>query len=235
MYPYILVSLALALLFAVSCHGAIRKRPSAFYILSILLAVGEVLYFSLGLRATAPQWVNTYIVNIFTRGALPTALFVVVMYVGTLDHRSPMVRKLLSIRGPLSIIACILTLGHNLIYGIRHFVTLFLAPETMKPTTLVAAILSLIMIILMIPLMATSFSRVRNRMSAASWKRLQRLAYLFFGLIYAHVMVLLIPKYSYKYLDIILYTAIFGGYLVLRVSKALKVYQKKKASYLRCA
>lgn len=218
MYPYILVSIALALLFAVSCHGAIRKRPGAFYALAILLVVGEVLYYSL-----------------FTRGTLPTALFMVVMYVGALDHRRPLVRKLLAIRGPLSIMACILTLGHNLMYGIRHFVMLFVAPETMRPTTLVAAILSLLMIVLMIPLMVTSFSRVRSRMSAASWKRLQRLAYLFFGLIYAHVMVLFVPQFSHKYLDIILYTAIFGGYLVLRVSKALKVHEQKKASYLRCA
>lgn len=235
MYPYILVSIALALLFAVSCHGAIRKRPGAFYALAILLVVGEVLYYSLGLRATAPQWVNTYVVNLFTRGTLPTALFMVVMYVGALDHRRPLVRKLLAIRGPLSIMACILTLGHNLMYGIRHFVMLFVAPETMRPTTLVAAILSLLMIVLMIPLMVTSFSRVRRRMSAASWKRLQRLAYLFFGLIYAHVMVLFVPQFSHKYLDIILYTAIFGGYLVLRVTKALKVHEQKKASYLRCA
>ena len=36
-------------------------------------------------------------------------------------------------------------------------------------------------------------------------------------------------------LDIILYTAIFGGYLVLRVAKTLKVHEQKKASYLRCA
>lgn len=231
MYPYILVSIALALHFAASCHGAIRKRPGAFYALAILLVVGEVLYYSLGLRATAPQWVNTYIVNLFTRGTLPTALFMVVMYVGALDHRRPLVRKLLAIRGPLSIMACIL----NLMYGIRHFVMLFVAPETMRPTTLVAAILSLLMIVLMIPLMVTSFSRVRRRMSAASWKRLQRLAYLFFGLIYAHVMVLFVPQFSHKYLDIILYTAIFGGYLVLRVTKALKVHEQKKASYLRCA
>ena len=105
----------------------------------------------------------------------------------------------------------------------------------MRPTTLVAAILSLLMILLMIPLMVTSFSRVRSRMSASSWTRLQRLAYLFFGLIYAHVMVLFVPQFSHKYLDIILYTAIFGGYLVLRVTKALKVHEQKKASYLRCA
>ena len=39
MYPYILVSIALALLFAVICHGAIRKRPGAFYALAILLVV----------------------------------------------------------------------------------------------------------------------------------------------------------------------------------------------------
>lgn len=235
MYPYILVSIALALLFAVGCHGAIRKRPGAFYALAILLVIGEVLYYSLGLRATAPLWVNTYVIPLLTRGTLPTALFMVVMYLGALDHRNPQVRKLLSIRGPLSMVACILTLGHNLMYGIRHVVMLLIAPVGTQVTDLAAAILSLFLIALMLPLMITSSQRVRSRMGAARWKGVQRLAYPFFGLIYAHVMVLFLPQFGQKYLDILLYTAVFGVYLVLRISKAVKLRAQKKAAYLRCA
>lgn len=233
MYPYILVSIVLALLFAVSCHGAIRKRPGVFYALAVLIVLSEVLYYALGLRAVAPDWVNTYIVNLFTRGAFSTALFVVVMYLGALDSGRPQVRKLLAIRGPLSILACILTLGHNMVYGIRHFVMLFLAPAEMKPTTLAAALISLVMIALMLPLLVTSFPRVRSRMSAAGWKQVQRLAYVFFALIYAHVMVLFVPKFGRHYLDILAYTLIFGVYLVLRVTKAVKAREKQRAAYLK--
>ena len=67
-----------------------------------------------------------------------------------------------------------------------------------------------------------SFAAVRKRMSLAAWKSLQRWAYVFFALIYAHVMVLFLPKFSEKYLDIIAYTFIFGAYAVLRVTKAVK-------------
>ena len=45
---------------------------------------------------------------------------------------------------------------------------------------------------------------------------------MFFGLIYVHVMVLFIPKFEKKWMDIVLYTVIFGVYLVLRVTKAAR-------------
>lgn len=220
MYLYILVSIALTLLFALGGHAAIKKRPGLFYTLAVLIVVAEVLYYQFGLNDTAPEWLTQYIVNLFKRGALSTAMFIVVMYLGVLDSKRPGVRRLMNIRGELSILACILTLGHNIIYGRRHFVALFTDPGSMKPQALVAALLSIAMIAMMLPLMATSFRSVRRRMSAGGWKRLQRLAYAFFGLIYVHVMVLFVPKWEKKYLDIAVYTVIFGLYLVLRVAKA---------------
>ena len=194
MYPYILISLALVLLFALGCSGAIQKHAAAFYALAVLIVAAEVLYYFLGVNESAPEWFTQYIVNLFKRGALSTAMFVVVMYTGALDARRPAVQKLMSVRGSLSIMACLLTLGHNIIYGRKHFVNLFTAPGEMKPQTIAAAILSLVMIALMLPLLATSFRCVRSRMKAADWKRLQRLAYVFFGLTYVHIMVLFVPS-----------------------------------------
>lgn len=233
MYPYILVSIVLVLLLALSCHGAIRKRPGVFYALAVLLVLLEVPYYAMGLRAEAPDWFNRFFVNLFSRGAFSTALFMVVMYLGALDTSRSQVRKLLAIRGPLSILACILTLGHNIVYGMRHFVMLFLAPAEMKPNTLAAALISLVMIALMLPLMITSFQGVRRRMAARSWKRLQRLAYVFFGLIYVHVMVLFVPKFGKKYVDILVYTLIFGVYLALRVTKAVNTRAKQRSAALQ--
>lgn len=234
MYLYILVSIILTLLFAYSCNTAIRKHAGLFYALAVLIVVFEVVYYLTGLRDAAPKWITEYIVNPFKRGTLPTAIFMVVMYLGALDGKKPFVSKLLGIRGELSIIACILTLGHNIIYGKKQFVNLFTNPSEMKPHSLIAAIISIIMIAVMVPLMVTSFKAVRKRMSFAAWKKLQRLAYLFFGLIYAHVMVLFLPKFSEKYLDIIAYTFIFGIYAILRVAKAINT-SKNTSGLLKSA
>lgn len=223
MYIYILVSLALTLIFALGCHGALKKHPGAFYALAVLIVIAEVIYYQAGIRDLAPEWVTQYVVNLFKRGALSTAMFMVVMYTGALDGRRSVVRTLMGVRGQLSILACILTLGHNIIYGLKHFVHLFTNPWDMKPQTIIAAILSLVMIALMLPLLATSFRCVRSRMKAADWKRLQRLAYLFFGLIYVHIMVLFVPKFEKKYLDILFYTVLFGAYLVLRVARKARL------------
>lgn len=222
MYPYILVSLILTLIFALCGHRAIRTHAGLFYALAAGIVLGEVVYYVCGVYEVAPQWLTEYLVNLFKRGALSTAMFVVVMYAGAMDPRRPMVRRLMGIRGQLSIVACILTLGHNIIYGRKHFVALFTNPGEMKPQTLAAALISVVMIALMIPLMVTSFQAVRGKMKARDWKKLQRLAYGFFALIYVHVMVLLVPKFSKKWVDILIYTVVFGVYLVLRGSKAWK-------------
>ncbi len=134
-------------------------------------------------------------------------MIMVIMYVGALDAKRPAVRKLMCVRGQLSIIACILTLGHNIIYGKEHFVMLFTNPAEMKPQTMAAAIISIVMIAVMIPLMVTSFKTISGKMRGGDWKKLQRLAYVFFGLIYVHVMILFIPKFEKKWMDIVLYTA----------------------------
>ena len=230
MYPYILISLALTLVFALCCHEAIRKHSGVFYALAVVLVVAEVVYYVCGVYEMAPEWLTNYVVNLFKRGALSTAMFVVVMYAGALDAKRPMVRRLMRIRGPLSIIACLLTLGHNIIYGRKHFVALFTNPGEMKPQTLAAALISVVMIAIMIPLMLTSFQAVRGKMKARDWKRLQRLAYAFFALIYIHVMVLFVPKLPKKWVDVLVYTVIFGVYLVLRVTKAVGSKGQKPSS-----
>lgn len=222
MYLYILVSLVLALIFAFSCHTAIRRHPGMFYGIAFFLVLFEVIYYQFGIHDIAPQWFTAYIVNPFKCGAFSTALFIIVMYLGALDSKHLFVRKLMGIRGQLSILACILTLGHNIIYGKKHFVNLFTNPWAMKPQTMLAAVLSILMICIMLPLMMTSFPSVRRKISAGSWKRLQRLAYLFFALTYIHVMVLFIPNWEKKIPDIIAYTVIFGTYLILRITKQPK-------------
>ncbi len=225
MYP--VVSLILALLFAFGLGNQIKKYPGVFYTLSVLLVVGISIYYKTDLRDAFPEWFTTYITGPFKRGAFSTALFILVMYAGALNPKWTVTKNLYKVRGELSIIACIITLGHNFIYGTKHFPNLFFHANEMELKYLLATVMTLILILLMLPLMITSFPAVRKKMKPQTWKKVQRLAYPFFALIYIHIMTVFLPKASQKWLEIALYTIIFGGYAVLRVGKACKIHMKK--------
>lgn len=219
----ILISILIVAMFIILFHKKIKKHANIFYIISGLIAIGFVLYFQFNLGNQVPKDINKYVVTIFSRSAVSTALFTIVMYTGVLDKKLNITKKLLSIRGELSIIACILTLGHNVLYGKTYFVTLFVDHTSLTWPKLIAALISLVLIAMMLPLMITSFPSVRKRIPFKKWKAIQRLSYAFYGLIYVHIMVLFLPKIQGdKLFDIAIYTAIFGLYFVARVYRYLK-------------
>jgi DMSO/TMAO reductase YedYZ heme-binding membrane subunit/uncharacterized protein with FMN-binding domain len=146
------------------------------------------------------------------------------MWTGALPNGSKPIKLLMPIRGELSILAAILTLGHNAAYGRTYFRLLVTNPTRLPLSQLLAAICSLLMLCIMLPLFVTSFKTVRKRMKGASWKKLQRLAYGFYALLYLHVMLLFVPsalsgKRGYL-LSVLVYSAVFLGYAVCRVLKA---------------
>lgn len=72
-------------------------------------------------------------------------------------------------------------------------------------------------------------------MKAKKWKQIQRFAYLFYALLYLHIMLLFIPlakdgKDGY-YFSVIVYTAIFLGYAIFRIRKWY--FLKKKPEHRR--
>lgn len=168
-------------------------------------------------------WVGDWVWPIFSRGALASALFILVMWMGALPNGSSAIKTLMPLRGELSILACILTLGHNIAYGKTYFRLLFTRPDRLPANQLSAALCSLVMIVIMLPLFVTSFKRVRRRMNGKSWKKLQRLAYLFYALMYVHVMLLNVPyamkgRVSYV-VNVLVYSAIFLSYAICRLLK----------------
>ena len=133
------------------------------------------------------------ILGIFAKGSLGTAMFVAVMYAGALPKGSKLIAPLMKIRGELSITAAILVLCHNFTYGMTYFKMLFIKPAALSATQLTAAIISIILITIMLVLTVTSFQAVRKKMKAKKWKQLQRTAYVFYGLMYVHIMLINIP------------------------------------------
>ena len=225
----LLISLVFSVALVAFAGKPLRKYPTPFYVGAVLIAVASV--FAVWSEMRFPTVIADWIIPIFARGGLPGGLFIIVMWTGAFPNASKPVKHLLPIRRQLSIIASILTLGHNVAYGKTYFVRLFASPASLPLTTRAAAICSLIMLLIMIPLFITSFLPVRKKMQPKAWKRLQRSAYVFYGLLYCHILLLTLPnalagKPAYI-LTAFVYTSIFLSYAACRVLKALA---KKKNS-----
>jgi DMSO/TMAO reductase YedYZ heme-binding membrane subunit len=129
------------------------------------------------------------------------------------------------IRGELSVMACIMCLGHAYTFCMVYLSHLIHEPNLMPNFQIVALFSAILFLLIMIPLFVTSFNTVKRRMHAANWKHLQLAAYPFFALLYVHVVIFLLPAAiggsSQALNSLIVYTVVFVGYAVLRVRKAL--------------
>ena len=198
----------------------IRRRPVFFYLFFVLLSLLSIF---LPKQLTVPPL--AYLVNrLLRRGVLAGAMFLWVMYAIVLPAKSRLQRVMMSLRAQIAIAASTLTLSHNIAYGQHYFVLLFTNAGKLKSYELIAACFSLAMILLLLPLTVTSFQVVRRKMSAKRWKQLQRLSYLFYGLLYLHICLIYtggLRKGKSEYLvQFALYTLLYGIYLMLRLTKA---------------
>lgn len=221
-----LISLILTALLIASGRNFLKKHAAVCYVLAAAISAAVVVCTAIGASAAFPAWVRSWIWPIFARSALSTALFAAVMYAGAVPNGSKLMKAVMPIRGELSIIASILTLGHNISFGLTYFRLLFTQPDCLPVNQLLAAICSLVMLCIMLPLFITSFKCVRKKMKGSSWKKLQRLAYGFYALIYIHVLLLTLPgaqKGNGSYLlTVVVYSVVFLAYGALRVRKALQ-------------
>lgn len=219
----LIISLIIVALFIYFLKDSLKKYANIFYIGVAVISIAVFLLEFLSM----PLFVKNNILGIFAKGSLGTAMFVAVMYAGALPKGSKLIAPLMKIRGELSITAAILVLCHNFTYGITYFKMLFIKPEALSATQLTAAIISLVLIIIMIVLTVTSFQAVRKKMKAKKWKQLQCTAYVFYGLMYVHIMLINIPYARLglgTYIaNVVIYSIVFLGYAAMRIAKAVSV------------
>ncbi|MGP1570125.1 MAG: hypothetical protein ACTTH0_04310 [Eubacteriales bacterium] len=211
-------------------HKSIKKYAPVYYI-------GAFAIFFISAAGFEIMRTNTLlreIAMLFERGIVATSLFTIVMWATLFKNGTQIKIRLMSVRAEISIIACILTLVHNFFYGKNYIVWLFTDKERLTLPFVIATILTIVLDALMLPLMITSFKGVRKKMKAYNWKKLQRLAYPFYMLIYVHVMVLFVSiafqmkrlehydLFTSYIIDAVIYTAVFLSYAILRISKAIK-------------
>ncbi|MCI6164768.1 MAG: FMN-binding protein [Lachnospira sp.] len=231
----LIVALIIISLFIYFLGDSLKKHPNAYYIGAAAISIG---IFLLGF-VDMPLFIKKNILGIFAKGSLGTAMFVFVMYAGALPKGNRFIAPLMKIRGELSITAAILVLCHNFTYGRTYFRMLFVQPEILSETQLAAAIISIILIMIMLVLTITSFPSVRKSMQAKKWKQLQRTAYLFYGLMYVHIMLINIPYarlgMSMYIVNVIVYSIVFFGYAAMRISKALITNAQKNKKNISAA
>ena len=237
-----LISLIIAVILVTIGRDFIKKHANICYILTTVLSILLVIGSLTGIIWTLPSWFTTTILPILIKSTFSTAIFVIVMYTGAFKNGSSLIKFLMPIRAELSIIAGILTLAHNISFGKYYFVSLFNTPETMTTNMKAAAGISIVLITIMIPLLITSFPSVRKSMKPKVWKRLQRLAYVFYALVYAHVMVIMLPvaltgDMTYI-INVVVYSVVFITYAIMRISKFLTrkyLSKSKQTSFVNIA
>ncbi len=209
-----LICLSITLACALLLEGPIKSHPGVFYAIAALSSLlysycwlsGELLLIPLPLRVG----MRSCLVGV--------SFLVVVMYLGVLPEACDVRKRLAPIRAELSIIGSFLCAGH-----IATFASAYLGriSGTFLSDVAFAIGAALILTALLIVLTATSFLAVKRRMNAQQWKKLHRLSYPFYGLIFAHLVWFVAPRaFSGSWsglFDLIAYVLVFGIYAVLKI------------------
>ena len=180
-----LTALFIALLIAFCLDKPLKKCPAAFYISAAVLTVASVVITQSDINISS-RFVRDNVLGIFSRGALGTAFWAVVMWAGALPNGSAPIKKLMPIRGELSITAAILTFSHIITYGVQYITDLIKGRT--GSDFIITSIVCLAMVLIMTPLTVMSFKKIRKKMNAKTWKKIQRFAYIFYAFIYVLII-----------------------------------------------
>lgn len=229
MLPFI-ISLIIVTVFSTFLGGFIKKHSVKIYILSLVISVivFYIAYNSKKFGIERGSFLSEILVY-FTKGFIPTAIFIVVMFTGALNNKLKMAQNLLKIRGELSIVASILMFSHIGLYLLRFInftIPRILLGKHMPIKNYVITFSGIIATIIMIPLFITSFMLIRKKMKGATWKKLQNYSYLFYFLTYIHIAACAFTKFGLDYIKLSFYSIIFLIYTIMRLKKYKGKLQK---------
>lgn len=218
------MSFALVLVVSVIACFALRNplkaHPAAFYAAAIAVDLLYVFAATVGLPRAV--WMPLFV--LVQKCELALALFTVVMFVGCFKKGSRVYAWLKPVRGELSIVAWLLSLGHMAVY-LEGYLPRIAGGVLPSGNVVGAFVLALVLLGLLGVLGVTSFSFVKHRMPVATWKNVQKLAYPFFGLVYVHLMLMLLPSALHGGLaaqvSVAVYSVVFIGYALCRIGRAL--------------
>lgn len=223
----VIMAVTVAACFAL--RNPLKACPTAFYAVAIAVDVLYVwgVFFGLPRAVWSPLFV------LVQKCELALALFVVVMFIGCLSREGRAYRWLKPVRSELSIVAWFLSLGHMAVY-LESYLPRILGGGEIGGNVLGAFALAIVLLALLVVLGVTSFAFVKRQMSTASWKKVQKLAYPFFGLVYVHLLLMLLPSALHggaaAQASVAVYSVVFVGYAFCRVGRALVDRRAEDAS-----
>ena len=217
--------------------GAEKIRKYGLIAYFLALAFCLELCYRMGLRLHGYEVLYPkgllFLMNFLENGALPTIIFIWVMMAGALPNTWKLRKKIMMCRGEISIVASTLILPH-VVYYLMEF--LANSSRLSKLTglglwgILTGAIAGLVAGVIMVPLFITSYHMIRKQMNGRRWKALQEYAYIFYGLVYIHILAEYFAK-AENLRDskaMLFYTVIFVLYLLLRFFKNWQMKRKKR-------
>lgn len=198
-------------------RSALKAHPCTFYAGAVVLTV----LYGFGSLFELPDFLWQPLYVLMQQCVLSMALFVVVMFTGVFAAGSWASRCLRPIRSELSILACLLSVGHMVVYLLC--IPRLFGPGLVSAGVLVGFVVALVLLALTVVLGSTSGDAVKRRLGARKWKNVQRWAYLFYALVYVHLMLVLMPSVEQgvvpAQVTAAIYTVVFAAYAVLRVRR----------------
>ena len=217
-----ILSVILTVLLLRFCSGWFRGHKVLCYVLCAFLSAAAV-PLHLWEAGAKNSWLLIFS-GLLTKGGLALGFFAAIMFAGAVPDQSWLRKCVMPMRGQLSVMASLLACGHMVSFGTVHFGRLFSSVSDLRPGTLAATIFSLLIVLLLVPLFLTSLSFIRKRMKGRTWKKIQRFAYLFYGLLYLHILFFQLPSVREgqwtSILNLVLYSAVFYTYFVMRLTRA---------------
>lgn len=220
----LLVSIFAVVLLSAVGRSWMKKHHGLLYSFGAILSVLLLIWDLLELKQELPESLlepALLVDKLLLKGIFGTAVFIVVMWAGVFEGKRPLTRKLLALRGEWSVLGGFLILPHMLTRALQFW------PLTGRsPADIFLYADGVLTLLVLLPLWLTSFVTIRRKMRAQSWKKLQRLAYVFYFLVGLHGLVLhlLVTQVVYAWAT---YAIIFGLYAILRLRLARKLNRRK--------
>ena len=202
------IILAVTIVGCFALRNPLKALPVAFYAAAIAIDVVYVygVFFGLPRAIWSPLFV------LIQKCELSLALFVVVMFIGCLNRGGRAYHWLKPVRSELSIVAWFLSLGHMAVY-LESYLPRLLGGGEIGGNVMGAFVLAVVLLVLLVVLGVTSFAFVKRQ------------AYPFFGLVYVHLLLMLLPSALHGGLaaqaSVAVYSVVFVGYALCRVGRAL--------------
>jgi len=134
-------------------------------------------------------------------------------------------------------VAWFLSLGHMAVY-LESYLPRLLGSGAVSGNVVASFALAVVLLVLLVVLGVTSFAFVKKRMRTDTWKRVQKLAYPFFALVYVHLLLMLLPSALHggaaSSASVAVYSVVFVAYGLTRVGRAL-VDRREEAASVRSA